>query len=166
MFGHEGVLLQDVTVNRYPLLLLPCPHTGNVTVHPRHRYRLMKFVGEHLCLAGDFHPVADEECQQRRENSSVTARRRRQQRESWAMSELMGMMAYLQSHPQSTQEDFGALPPEQAAWYHSRGRKALLESSACNEVENVDEAELQGEDDYLPGISSSAGGPQTKRVRK
>ncbi|RNF07385.1 uncharacterized protein Tco025E_07377 [Trypanosoma conorhini] len=167
LFGREGVLLQDVTVRRHPLLLLPCPHTGNVTVHPRHRYRLMKFVGEHLCLAGDFHPVSDEECRQRREDSSASARRRRQRREAWAASELMGMMAYLQSHPQSTPEDFGALPPEQAAWYHSRGRAALLGPGAHNEhaSDDDDEAELNSEED-LAGLSGSDGDPEPKRVRR
>ncbi|KAF5223910.1 hypothetical protein ECC02_003098 [Trypanosoma cruzi] len=153
LFGHAGILLQDVTVPRHPILLLPCPHTGNVTVHPRRRYRLMKFIGEHMCLAGDFYPVLDEEYQQRRQNSSEAFRIR--QRESWAMSELMGMMKFLQSNPQNSLDDFWALPPEEAARYHSRGNVALLERSEGIQSGNDDEMESVS-DDELGGASSSS----------
>ncbi|ESS67945.1 hypothetical protein TCDM_03248 [Trypanosoma cruzi Dm28c] len=154
LFGHAGILLQDVTVPRHPILLLPCPHTGNVTVHPRRRYRLMKFIGEHMCLAGDFYPVLDEEYQQRRQNSSEAFRIR--QRESWAMSELMGMMKFLQSNPQNSVDDFWTLPPEEAARYHSHGNVALLERSEGIQSENNDEMESVS-DGELGGASSSNG---------
>ncbi|EKF26536.1 hypothetical protein MOQ_009759 [Trypanosoma cruzi marinkellei] len=168
LFGHAGILLQDVTVPGHPILLLPCPHTGNVTVHPRRRYRLMKFIGEHLCLAGDFCPVADEEYRQRRQDSSEAFRIR--QRESWAMSELMGMMKFLKSNPQNSPDDFWALPPEEAARYHSRGNVALLERSEGIRSENENEMESVS-DDELGGASSSSSGSsngnsQPKRTRK
>lgn len=40
------------------VLLLPHPEWRSVELEPCHRYRLVKFVGEHLCLGGDWKPTA------------------------------------------------------------------------------------------------------------
>ncbi|KAH9598475.1 hypothetical protein LSM04_009708 [Trypanosoma melophagium] len=150
LFGHPGVLLQDVTVKHCPVLLLPCPHTGNVTVHQHRRYRLMKFIGEHLCFAGDFAPVVDDKESTVVYTPQSGAKGEKQhehekQPEAWAMSELMGMMAFLRRYPQRTPRDFMALPPEEAATYHAKGNTALFASR--RRVKNVDGNEEEEEEE-------------------
>ncbi|KEG10306.1 hypothetical protein DQ04_03901010 [Trypanosoma grayi] len=166
MCGQAGVLLQDVTVCGSPLLLLPCPHTGNVRVLPRRCYRLMKFIGEHLCLAGDFAPVADDDDVAVRLHMLEDGALRRQRREAWAMSELVGMMAFLRKNPHSKPRDFEALSPEEAARYHAVGSISLLggqtdDDDGGKEVESEGEVHETGKND-----NCGTGGSKGKRRRK
>ncbi|KAH8608099.1 hypothetical protein ERJ75_001323800 [Trypanosoma vivax] len=138
LYGRDGMLLQDVTVQDCPVLLLPCPHTGNVTVRAGREYKLMKFIGEHICLAGDYAPVRDDDVHGRSLSLIQEQEKRKKnhflRKDIWSMGELMGMIKYMRSNREVSFEDYMSLSAENAAVYNARGTMDLLQKT-YNDVE-------------------------------
>ncbi|KAH8607890.1 hypothetical protein ERJ75_001323000 [Trypanosoma vivax] len=136
LFGAGGVLLQDVTVQDCPVLLLPCPHTGNVTVRAGREYKLMKFIGEHICLAGDYAPVRDDDVLDLAQTTVVDGRPEGKgsptSMEVWLKSGLTALLLYLRENIGVTASDFFSLTDEQRAEYEARGSELLLKQVDVN----------------------------------
>nr|CCC92164.1 unnamed protein product [Trypanosoma congolense IL3000] len=122
LLDTPGLLLQDVTVPSCPIVLLPCPRTGNVTVTPNREYKLVKFIGEHLCLAGDLAEVND---------VNITIKETKEQQQSrfdlWAKTSLGGVLVYLKENKHSTPRDFLSLHHSEAERYNVRGTADIIQ---------------------------------------
>ncbi|CBH13440.1 hypothetical protein, conserved [Trypanosoma brucei gambiense DAL972] len=142
LLGQAGVLLQDITDEETPILLLPCPNTGNVTVHPNHNYRLVKFVGEHLCPAGDFFPANDHEIDAITfaAEGNKLHKKRVFQSKKLAESTLGSLMVFLQSNKISYARDFLMLKPEEVEIYKGKATAAMMRHCIKGvELESSDE---------------------------
>ncbi|AAZ13168.1 hypothetical protein, conserved [Trypanosoma brucei brucei TREU927] len=157
LLGQAGVLLQDITDEETPILLLPCPNTGNVTVHPNHNYRLVKFVGEHMCLAG---AMSHANNNSKTDHVAIAAKDGEAEKKSplrsdiWAMAELWAVIAFMQEHRASCVQDFLSLPVERMATYYSRGvlnlrRQCFSGVESESSDEEVEESEVcyEGKED-------------------
>lgn len=116
-----------------PVLLLPSARDGSVQLADGHRYRTVKFTGEHLCLTGQLQSwvppqppnrsvCADEEGDEQpdgREAPQTTAPISRSNT-PWASRELEGMRAFLLQHPDKCAADYYRLSTEEMAYYQTQ----------------------------------------------
>ncbi|CCD15651.1 unnamed protein product [Trypanosoma congolense IL3000] len=124
LLDTPGLLLQDVTVPSCPIVLLPCPRTGNVTVTPNREYKLVKFIGEHLCLAGDLSrngAHGPESAETNNGKSSNETGKKPSHLDIWPMTELYAFVCYLKDHGGSCLQDFLSLPVDKIQFTIPKG---------------------------------------------